>query len=154
MIEHDVELRRHVECIVRPIRGSASRKVRMREELLVHLTSIFDEELAAHDGDVIATISAAIALFGDPAALGGELQTTVPWVERVLCAPLHPSNHRLARHPGESVQAFLRRLGPSCTGVNAVTWSLFALFILVAGNRRPDRAAGISAAPFLRAGPC
>ena len=35
-----------VERAVRPVRASASRKRLMREELLAHVTAVFEEELA------------------------------------------------------------------------------------------------------------
>ncbi len=149
MIEHNIELRRHVERIVRPIRGSAHRKTRMREELLVHLTSVLDEELVARDGDVAVATAAAIARFGDPAALRVDLQATVPVVERVLCAQLVPGNTRFGRRPGESVPAFLRRMGPWSFGVNAAVWILFGVFIVLVSTRRPERNAGMSANVFL-----
>ncbi len=38
------ELKRVVEQAVRPVRATMARKRRMREELLAHLTAIFEEE--------------------------------------------------------------------------------------------------------------
>jgi hypothetical protein len=71
------ELMIHVERVVRPIRSLESRKDRMREELLTHLTSIFDEELARL-GDRDAALQEAFRRLGDPAALTRELQATAP----------------------------------------------------------------------------
>ena len=40
------ELMVHVERAVRPVRANPARKFKMRQELLAHLTGIYDEELA------------------------------------------------------------------------------------------------------------
>ncbi|HEY4312559.1 MAG TPA: hypothetical protein VGN12_24130 [Pirellulales bacterium] len=120
----------------------------MREELLTHLTSIYEDELATHKGDQALALTAAAERFGESNALHAELQATVPHVERVLCTPLHPSNHRLARRPGETVPSFLHRLGPWGAGINAVAWILFALFIFAVSRSRPHRAPEASATLF------
>jgi hypothetical protein len=74
-------LRVHVERIVRPIHASVRRKNRMREELLGHLTSAFEDEraLAGSDGEAF---DRATKRLGDPAVLRRELQASVPWIER------------------------------------------------------------------------
>ena len=46
-----IALKQHVDGIVRPIRASERRKDRMREELLAHLTHLYEQELAAHAAD-------------------------------------------------------------------------------------------------------
>jgi len=77
------ELRLHVERIVRPIVASTHRKNRMREELLRHLTTAFDEALEEACADPSRR---AIERLGGPAALRSELQETVPRWERLLSA--------------------------------------------------------------------
>lgn len=72
-----------VERAVRPVRANGQRKLRMREELLAHLTGIYDEERGRLGDDALALRRAA-ERFGDPATLAAELQATVPAVERVL----------------------------------------------------------------------
>ena len=76
---HDIilpELKRVVERAVRPVRATMARKRRMREELLAHLTAIFEEE-SAKLGDEQAALDQARRRFGDPRALTGQLQETV-----------------------------------------------------------------------------
>jgi hypothetical protein len=70
-----------VERAVRPVRASTSRKRRMREELLAHLTSIFEEEYEKL-GDEQAALEQARQRFGDPRQLSGQLQQTVPRWDR------------------------------------------------------------------------
>jgi hypothetical protein len=103
------ELMIHVERAVRPVRAGVLRKLRMRRELLAHLTTIFEEE-KARVGDEPAALEAALRRFGDPAALTRELQETVPVVERLVNAPL----------PGSSGCIRSARPMPSLGG--ALTW--------------------------------
>ena len=55
-----------VERAVRPVLAGPARKLRMREELLAHLTGIYEEELA-RAGDEAAARAEAVRRFGDPA---------------------------------------------------------------------------------------
>jgi hypothetical protein len=73
-----------VERAVRPVRTCQARKLRMREELLTHLTAIFEEEVT-RCGDEQAALSQAKQRFGDPRELAHELQQTVPYINRVRC---------------------------------------------------------------------
>jgi hypothetical protein len=66
-----------VERVVRPLHASIARKRRMRDELLTHLSAIYEEELARL-GDPLASVEAAATRFGDPKELAVELQATVP----------------------------------------------------------------------------
>ena len=92
-----IELRRHVERIVRPIRASGIRKMRMREELLGHLTPHLRRGVGgAAKRRKRGGLAAAAGRFGDPATLRAELQATVPWIERVMCAPLPRPTSRFA----------------------------------------------------------
>jgi hypothetical protein len=71
-----------VERAVRPVQASTARKRKMREELLAHLTAIYDEELARLH-DPAAALDSAAKRFGDPRELAGELAGAVPWPERI-----------------------------------------------------------------------
>lgn len=71
-----------VERIVRPVRAGTARKRPMRDELLAHLTEIYDEELARL-GDPSAAMQAAAHRFGDPIELTAELQATIPTLDLV-----------------------------------------------------------------------
>lgn len=75
-------LRIHVERIVRPIRASVPRKNKMREELLVHLKTAFEEERISAEAETEA-IERAQQRLGDPDSLRKELQASVPWYERL-----------------------------------------------------------------------
>lgn len=66
-----------VERAVRPVRANTIRKLKIRDELLAHLTAIYDEELTRLDDPALA-VAAAAKRFGDPTELTDELQQTVP----------------------------------------------------------------------------
>ena len=70
-----------VERAVRPVRAGTPRKRKMREELLAHLTAIYEEELA-NQGDPAAAMEAAAGRFGDVAQLSRELDQSVGFRER------------------------------------------------------------------------
>jgi hypothetical protein len=59
----------------------------MRQELLVHLTAVYDEERGRLGDDHLAAYQ-ALRRFGDPAELTRELQAAVPRLERVMCSPI------------------------------------------------------------------
>jgi len=86
-----------VERAVRPVRVTIARKCRMREELLAHLVSIFEEE-AAKGGDDEAVLDRAKRRFGDPSELSGQLQESVSRWER-----FRAFSERLDFQPGESL---------------------------------------------------
>jgi hypothetical protein len=66
----------------------------MREELLAHLSGIFEEEKIRLGNDA-AALTEATRRFGDPAELTQELQATVPAPERFLAKPLSGSGWEL-----------------------------------------------------------
>jgi ATP-dependent Clp protease ATP-binding subunit ClpC len=76
------ELKIVVERAVRPVRARLTRKRKMREELLGHLVSIFEEELQ-RSGDEQAALLEAKRRFGTPSELTSELQESVSRWERV-----------------------------------------------------------------------
>ncbi len=136
-----IELRRQIECVVRPIRASQWRKDRMREELLAHLSALYDEELAASTGDEAAALAAAKARFGAPATLSSELQSTVPVVERWAFMNLPGSKlHMLIARPGETQAQLVRRrlkLMAWATAANAALWLVFLAAVLFGLAKRP-----------------
>ena len=77
------ELMIHVERIVRPLRASQPRKLRMRRELLAHLTAALEEERGRYPDEAGAMVAAKQRL-GDPATLAQQLEQSVPRVERLL----------------------------------------------------------------------
>jgi hypothetical protein len=66
-----------VERAVRPVRASASRKGKMREELLAHVVGVFQEEWAKL-GDERAAVERTTLRFGNPAEVTRQLQESVP----------------------------------------------------------------------------
>ncbi len=74
------ELKRVVERAVRPVLAGDLRKLRMREELLDHLTAIYQEELQRL-GEPTAAIAQARQRFGDPGLLTDELRGSVSGLE-------------------------------------------------------------------------
>jgi ATP-dependent Clp protease ATP-binding subunit ClpC len=70
-----------VERAVRPVRAGTLRKRKMREELLAHLSAIYDQENdRLHDP--AAALDAAVQRFGAPDDLAAELQNSLPAYER------------------------------------------------------------------------
>jgi hypothetical protein len=66
-----------VERAVRPVRASTSYKCKVREELLAHVSAVFEQE-ASSLGDEQAALERAEQRFGNPAELTGQLQESVP----------------------------------------------------------------------------
>jgi hypothetical protein len=91
-----------VERAVRPVRATRPRKRRMREELLGHLTSIFDEEVR-RSGDEQTALDEAKRRFGDPRVLASELQDSVPRTGRFAYF------FEQQPHPGESAISYAAR---------------------------------------------
>jgi hypothetical protein len=85
-----------VERAVRPVRASGGRRRRMREELLAHVSGVFEEE-AVRLGDDQAALARTAERFGDPAALTGQLQEAVP-----ISDAIDRFADRLWFRPGES----------------------------------------------------
>ena len=71
-----------VERAVRLVRASMSRKRKMREELLAHVTAVFEEEAARLD-DEQAALERTAQRFGNPAELTGQLQQSVPTLDSI-----------------------------------------------------------------------
>lgn len=71
-----------VERIVRPVRASTRRKRKIRDELLMHVGAIYDQELLRLN-DPAAALSEMAARFGDPTELACELEAALPYHERI-----------------------------------------------------------------------
>ncbi len=87
-----------VERAVRPVRVSLARQRRIREKLLTHLVSIFEEQ-AEQLGDEGAALEQAKKRFGDPRERATQLQASVPRRDG-LARLMEPF---LNLRPGESV---------------------------------------------------
>jgi hypothetical protein len=66
-----------VERAVRPLRASFDRKRKMREELLAHVSAVFEEE-HARLGDAATALERTRQRFGPPDELTSQLQSTIP----------------------------------------------------------------------------
>lgn len=77
-----------VERVVRPLTTTTPRKRKIREELLAHLETIYEEEYTRLK-EPDAAFRQASERFGNPADLSRELQRTIPFHERF--------SHRLER---------------------------------------------------------
>jgi hypothetical protein len=65
-----------IESAVAPILATRARKRKMREEMLAHLTAIFDEEFV-RTGNEADALQTASQRFGEPAELSRQLQATI-----------------------------------------------------------------------------
>jgi hypothetical protein len=70
-----------VERVVRPVQASTSRQQKMREELLAHVTAVFDEEFASSGAESLA-LERTEQRFGNPVELTDQIQESVPPVDR------------------------------------------------------------------------
>ncbi len=77
----------HVDAVLQKVRAGRGRKLKMRHELLAHLSDIYEEELARL-GDETAALGETIRRFGGAGEVGRQLQRTVPLMERALHSPL------------------------------------------------------------------
>ena len=124
------ELKRVVERAVRPVRARMGRKHRMREELLSHLTAIFEEE-AARLGNEQAALEQAMRRFGDPRALTEQLQETVSRWDRLA----RLSEVAELRKPRESLLHFAARAAILGIMFVAVPMLILAPIVFVCGRR-------------------
>lgn len=130
-------LRVQVERVVRPIRASHPRKDRMREELLAHLTRLFDEEMA-RTGDIQAATSEAIRRFGDATLLARELQASVPWLESWAFF-IFPNCGAIRRRAGESPIRFIVRMNCWAGAFGTALYASMAFEIIITGSQRAQR---------------
>jgi hypothetical protein len=73
-----------VERPVRPVRASTLRKQRMRQELLAHVSGVFEDELAQL-GDERAALDRTAQRFGNPNELTEQLQESVGASDGIHC---------------------------------------------------------------------
>jgi ATP-dependent Clp protease ATP-binding subunit ClpC len=78
-----IQLKILIERAVRPVRASLSHKRKVREELLAHVSAVFEEE-AGRAGDDRLALEQTAQRFGNPAELTGQLQESVPANDRML----------------------------------------------------------------------
>lgn len=138
--EFDRRMRIHVERIVRPIAARESRKDRMREELLAHLTAAFVELRADTSDDVLALIRAKERL-GASSEITVALRGAVPRFERVLFASQSGPTRieRWAkRKSGEAIWRFALRNVALCAG--AMIGSVLVAVLLALGGVGLSRA--------------
>ena len=81
----ELQLCKLVEQAVRPVRASEQTKLRIRLEMLAHLTEIYGEELATSSSEAEA-LDVTARRFGAPAELVGELTRSLPRHERLVVA--------------------------------------------------------------------
>jgi ATP-dependent Clp protease ATP-binding subunit ClpC len=101
-----------VERAVRPVQSSISHKRKIREELLAHVTAVFEEE--AGQGSEQTALERTAARFGAPGDLTRQLQASAPaedrmaaWVETLIGFPPRGSQLRLAGRHALLVAALL-----------------------------------------------
>jgi ATP-dependent Clp protease ATP-binding subunit ClpC len=114
-----IDLMKIVERTVRPVRGSTSCKRKMREELLAHLATIYEEELARR-GDLAAALDAAAKRFGAPSELAREFEEALPFHERIS----YFTERFVAYRAPESAARYSLRMA----------WHTFAVLAVVLGT--------------------
>jgi hypothetical protein len=130
-----------VERAVRPVPASPMRKQRMREELLAHLTGVYQAELPRL-GEA-AALDAAVRRFGDPAELTEGLTASLSARDRFAGRV----DRWFGWQPGEPPYRWAVRLA-GLTALLVVTMS--ALGLAAAEVRRPADPSVPTAATFLR----
>jgi hypothetical protein len=110
-----------VERAVRSVSASTSRKRRMREELLAHVSGVFEEESAKLDNERAALERTALR-FGSPVDVTRQLQDTVPARDAV--------RRYWEGQPGEPVLRTAIRFA-WVTGTFALALAVFLLAITV-----------------------
>ena len=127
------ELKIVVERAVMPVRASMARKRKIREELLAHLVSVFEEE--ARHGDEQVALEQTKQRFGDPGELTTQLQQAVPrWDRFARLGEAGPY------WPGETLPRFAGRI-TIFTLVLVLAFTLIVLpTLLFVGVRQNDLA--------------
>lgn len=137
-------LRQRVEQVVRPVRASQWTKDRMREELLAHLESLYEQELNRSSSAAMA-LDEATRQLGEARALTRDLQASVSVLEKWASWPL-PGSRWSRRRVSETVSAWVLR---TTTGGSLASGLAIALVVvtLAAVEHRLDRL--IPVTPFL-----
>jgi hypothetical protein len=105
-----------VERAVRPVRASLSRKPKLREELLAHVSAVFEEE-RTRLGEERAALEQTAQRFGNPHELTVQLQQSVPASDAI-----HSFLDKIWFRPGETWLRRVRRY--------LVMWSLILMVLL------------------------
>jgi hypothetical protein len=113
-----LELMKHVERAVRPVMAAGATKMRMRRELLAHLSTAYEEEVALDDNGPQA-MERSVRRLGTPAELTDRLQQSIGRAE-VRQARFEA---RMQRRPGESLVHYALRL--------AGIWTAFVIVMLL-----------------------
>ena len=131
---------KHVERAVRPVVAPLARKMKMRTELLAHLTELYEQELLRAD-DARDAVAAATRRLGDPQDIARELRSTVSRVERVI-----GRIDLFDARPGESPVRHATRYATTTTPIVALLVGLLALRIafIAPGDRPPLAFAAIA----------
>lgn len=124
------ELRVVVERAVRPVRATMSRKRKMREELLSHLVSIFQEEMLLA-GDAPTALEHAKQRFGDVRELSEQIKGSIPRREWFSCF----TERILLFRKDESVLAHSARVAVSAFVWFATMSVLLPLVLLLRGRQ-------------------
>lgn len=109
----------HVERIVRPVAAFASRKLRMRRELLAHLQQALEEERAQNGGNESLAVDRALHRLGEPGELTRQLQRSVPLFERLLMSKL-PISKRLEQAEQRAARTLYSSTGPLTMGHQSI----------------------------------
>jgi hypothetical protein len=125
----ELALRKHVERAVRPVKATSQRKMKMREELLAHLTGIFAEEIECR-GNEEAAIAASCERFGPPGEITAELDRSIGKAERLGWAIERYErllDRTFGRWPNESLLQYLVR------SAGAITALTVGMLVVVCG---------------------
>lgn len=124
------ELRVVVERAVRPVQATMSRKRKMREELLGHLVSIFEEEMLLN-GDEQTSLEHAKQRFGDVHELSEQIKGSIPRREWFSCF----TERVVLFRKGESVLAHSARVAVWAFVLFATISVLLPLVSLLRGRQ-------------------
>lgn len=114
-----------VERTVRPVHGSTTRKRKIREELLAHLSAIYDQELARLHNPP-AALKVAAERFGDSRELAQELEAALPYHERLSYFIEKPFLRWFAWRAPESVAKYSLRQAVVTFCILAIVFTMLA----------------------------
>jgi hypothetical protein len=117
-----------VERAVRPVRASTICKRKMREELLAHVSGVFEEE-SAQLGDESAALARTSERFGQPADLAGKLHASIP---RQVDS-IHRLGEAVLGYP--STESAVRAAGRAAILVGAFCSVFVGIAVLIQGLR-------------------
>ena len=115
-----------VERAVRRVKASFSWKKKLREELLAHVTGVFEEELP-RCADETAALTQVEKRFGEPGDLARTLQSSVPTAYRTA----FQFEQWIGPRPGESLIQRAVRHGVTSLAVEAAYFVVFSPLFFV-----------------------